>query len=169
MTALFPNGFTADPATVGAYKEPLTEPIVASEIKIEDSTGSKAGLKGNGAVFPGADEYHGPDIKKALTALNEQIRSDSSNAGYFYQRAKIFQKLMKVDDAIRDYDTAISLEPNKSQFYVGKASLFYQLGKPMMVESILQKARSADPTVPSVVKFAAEPYPKSFKWSGNDN
>jgi tetratricopeptide (TPR) repeat protein len=169
MTALFPNGFTADPATVGTYKEPLTEPIVASEIKIENSPGSKTGLKGNGAVFPGADEYHGPDIKKALTALNEQIRSDSSNAGYFYQRAKIYQKLMKVDDAIRDYDTAISLEPNKSQFYVGKASLFYQLGKPMMVESILQKARSADPTVPSVVKFAAEPYPKSFKWSGNDN
>jgi len=167
MTALYPNGFNDDPSTVGAYNEPLTEPVVASEIKIED--GLKGGLKASGGVFPGADEYHGPDMKKALAGLNEQIRSDSSNAAYFYQRAKILQKMMKVDDAIRDYDTAISLEPNKAQFYVGKASVFYQLGKPMMVESILQKARSADPTVPAVVKFATEPYPKSFKWSGNDN
>lgn len=165
MAALYPNGFSDDPATIGPYSEPLNEPIVASEIKIDEPKAAK----GVAASFPGSDEYHGPDIKKALAGLNEQIRGDSSNAAYFYQRAKIYQKLMKVDDAIRDYDTAISLEPNKAQFYVGKASLFFQLNKPMMVDSILQKARSADPTVPAAIKFAAAPYPKSFKWSGGDN
>ena len=163
MTALYPNGFTEDPASLAAYQEPLSEPVVVNELKVDTDK-----VAGAGAIFPGADEYHGPDIHKALAALNEQIRGDSTNSAYFYQRAKIYQKLMKVDDSIRDYDTAISLEPNRAQFYVGKASLFFQLGKQMMVDSLLQKARSADPTVPKTVKFACEPYPSSFKWSGGN-
>ncbi len=155
MDALYPNGFTDDPSTtIAEYKEPLSEPIVVSQ-------------KSDGGVFPGADEYHGPNIKASLKGLNEQIRSDSTNSAYFYQRAKVFQKMMKVDDAIRDYNTAINLEPNRAQYYVGKASLFYQLGKPMKVEATIQKARSVDPTVPREIKFAVEPYPATFKWSGD--
>lgn len=153
MNALYPNGLTDDSSTIAAYKEPLAEPIVASKVF-------------DGGVFPGADEYHGPDIKASLKALNEQIRGDSTNSAYFYQRAKVYQKMMRVEDAIRDYNTAINLEPNRAQFYVGKASLFYQLGKPMKVEATLAKARSVDPTVPRAIKFAVEPYPSTFKWSG---
>lgn len=165
MDSLYPNGYIEDLSTLGDYKEPLTEPSWLSEVKKDNQIIVQSQPSG---VFPGADEYHGPDIKASLTALNEQIRSDSTNSAYFYQRAKVFQKMMKVDNAIRDYDTAISLEPNRAQYYVGKASLFYQLGKTMKVEELIQKARSVDPTVPRKIKFAVEPYPASFKWSGNE-
>ncbi|MDX2105560.1 MAG: tetratricopeptide repeat protein [Candidatus Melainabacteria bacterium] len=165
MDALYPNGYTEDLSTLGDYKEPLTDPNWLSEVKGSEQVVPRREIAG---VFPGADEYHGPDAKASLAALNEQIRGDSTNSAYFYQRAKVFQKLMKVDNAIRDYDTAISLEPNRAQYYVGKASLFFQLNKPMKVDSILQKARSVDPTVPHKIKFAVEPYPATFKWTGND-
>lgn len=161
MNALYPNGFTDNPSTLSEYKEPLSERHLISD-------GQNITLR-DGGVFPGADEYHGPDIKASLTALNDQIRSDSTNSAYYYQRAKVFQKMMKVENAIRDYNTAISLEPNRAQYYVGKASLYQQLGKQMKVDALVQKARSVDPTVPHVIKFAVEPYPASFKWTGTDD
>lgn len=165
MDAVYPVGYVEDLSTLGDYKEPLTDPNWLIEDKSKNQKVPQRAMEG---PFPGADEYHGPDAKASLAALNEQIRSDSTNSAYFYQRAKVFQKLMKVDNAIRDYDTAISLEPNRAQYYVGKASLFQQLGKQMKVDALLQTAHSVDPTVPRKVKFAVEPYPASFKWTGND-
>jgi tetratricopeptide (TPR) repeat protein len=167
MNALYPNGFTEDPSTITSYNEPLQEPSIVNEIKA--SNDSNVIRRNPGGIFPGADEYHGPDIKASLASLNEQIRGDSTNSAYYYQRAKVYQKMMRPTDSFRDYDTAISLEPNRAQFYVGKASLFYQLGKPMQVESTIQKARSVDPTVPKEIKFAVQPYPANFKWSGSEN
>ncbi len=168
MNALYPNGFTADPSTIASYNEPLQEPSIISEVKIRDEQ-KVTTPRYPGGIFPGADEYHGPDIKASLASLNEQIRGDSTNSAYYYQRAKVYQKMMRPTDSFRDYNTAISLEPNRAQFYVGKASLFYQLGKPMQVESTIQKARSVDPTVPKEIKFAVQPYPANFKWSGSEN
>lgn len=168
MNALYPNGFSDDPSTIASYNEPLQEPSILSEVKTRDEQ-KVTTPRYPGGIFPGADEYHGPDIKASLASLNKQIRGDSSNSAYYYQRAKVYQKMMRPTDSFRDYDTAISLEPNRAQFYVGKASLFYQLGKPMQVEATIQKARSVDPTVPPVIKFAVEPYPSTFKWSGSEN
>lgn len=80
--------------------------------------------------------YQRPGVVKRCT---EAIHQDERNAEYFYLRAKAFQKLAKVNDAYRDYSRAIDIDPNVAKYYIGRASLFRQLNKPLLVDATTRK------------------------------
>lgn len=120
-----------------------------------------------GTAVPGSGEFEG-DAHKAIADLNELIRNGNATGANYYKRAKALQKLGRVDDSLKDYERAISLDPQKSQYYIGRASLFFQLKKPLMVEAEIARARAVDPDVPAKVHFDLPRYDDSVKWSAGD-
>lgn len=115
---------------------------------------------------PGSQPLDG-DPETVIKRCTEAIRQDDSNAEYFYMRAKAYQKLSKVNDAYRDYSEAIRIGPNVAKYYIGRASMFYQLNKPLLVDADVKRAQSMDQLMPHVVHFGGDPYPPSVRWSGD--
>jgi len=129
--------------------------------------GMDAVANSNEPAVPGSGEFQG-DARKALLDLNEVIRNDPNNPTSYYKRAKALQKLGRVDDALKDYDQAIARDPQKSQYYIGRASVFFQLSKPLLVEGEIARARAVDPEVPAKVRFELPKYGDTVKWSTGD-
>jgi tetratricopeptide (TPR) repeat protein len=98
--------------------------------------------------------------------VTEAIRQDATNPDYYYMRAKAEQKLQDVNKAYADYSEAIRLFP-KAEYYVGRASLFYQLDKPLLVDADVRSAIATDPTTPRTIHFGGDKFPASVHWDGD--
>ncbi len=107
------------------------------------------------------------DAETVIKRCTEALRMDESNAEYYYLRAKAYQKLAKVDKAYDDYCQAIRLGQAVSKYYIGRASLFYQLNKPLLVDADVKSAQSMDRDLPHKIHFGGTLYPSSVKWSGD--
>lgn len=117
-----------------------------------------------GAV-PGSQPMKG-DPKKTIEEVTEAIRMDATNPDYYYIRAKAYQALQDANKAFDDYNEAIRLWP-KAKYYVGRASLFYQLNKPMLVKADIRSAIAMDPTTPKDIRFGGDKYPASVQWDAD--
>jgi tetratricopeptide (TPR) repeat protein len=106
------------------------------------------------------------DAQKILRDTTEAIRQDSTNPELYYMRAKAYQKLQDANKAYDDYSEAIRLFP-EAKYYVGRASLFYQLNKPLLVEADVKAAIATDPTTPRNIHFGGDKYPDNVRWAGD--
>jgi tetratricopeptide (TPR) repeat protein len=114
---------------------------------------------------PGSHPLKG-DAETVVKRCTEAIQQDDRNAEYFYLRAKAFQKLARVNDAYRDFSRAISIDPNVAKYYIGRASMFYQLNKPLLVDADVKRAQGINQELPHIIHFGGDLYPSTVKWSG---
>jgi tetratricopeptide (TPR) repeat protein len=122
--------------------------------------------RGDFGPAPGTREFKG-DAEKTVKSMSEAIDNDSSNPENYYRRAKAYQKLMNVGKAMTDYNAAILWGPNVSKYYLGRASLFHQLGKTSLVDADIERARRCDPDLPEKITFQGEPFPRSVQRSAS--
>jgi len=54
------------------------------------------------------------DFDKALADWDQVIRLYPDSAWYYYRRGLVYEELGKINDAIRDFETAISLSSDQS-------------------------------------------------------
>jgi tetratricopeptide (TPR) repeat protein len=171
MDGLYPNGLSAaEKASAAAPEMVEVTPSGASKpisVKSEGKRDGAAAVKLTDNTIAGAGEFQG-NAQKAVTNLTEVLRGNQNNAETYYKRGKAYQKLGKVDNALRDYASAIERDPQKSQYYIGRASVFYQLGKTDLCQTEIGRARSVDPDVPATVEFNLPKYPATVRWNGGD-
>lgn len=74
----------------------------------------KAGSR-NVDVFEGIGTIYGSkgDYKNALAYLNRAIELDPGKGSAYYNRALILSNMDMIEEAIKDYNTALSYQPNK--------------------------------------------------------
>ncbi len=99
-------------------------------------------------------------INEAITTINQAIGQYPSDHRAWAQRAKIYQTIKgympeaeKV--AIGDWQRAIKLDPNNSDYYQSLASI-YQVNGIKIAIFYLQKAVETNPTDPNLLKQLAE-------------
>lgn len=56
--------------------------------------------------------YQSGNYEEALIAFNKVISVDAKNAEAWYLRGKSLILLLEIDDGIKSFDTALSIEPN---------------------------------------------------------
>ncbi len=125
----------------------------------DPNRGEIGSLAGTG-VFEG-------DAKKAIIDYNQALGLDPTNGEYYFRRAKAYQKLEKVNEAMGDFEHAIAQSPNKARYYLGRASLFYQLGKTVLLQADIESARNCDPDLPTKIHFNVPPLPPNVRWAGD--
>lgn len=116
--------------------------------------------RGEFGALPGTRQFGG-NPQKRIENMNEAIASDARNPENFFKRAKAYQKLMDVGKAISDYNEAIRLGPNQFKYYLGRASLFHQLGKTALVQADIEQARRCNPDLPQKISFQGQQFPQS--------
>jgi tetratricopeptide (TPR) repeat protein len=122
--------------------------------------------RGEFGPIPGTREFRG-DVEQAVTRMNEAIKNDETNPENYFRRAKAYQKMMNVGRAMTDYNDAIRWGPNESKYYIGRASLFHQLGKSYLVQADIERARRCNPDLPEKITFQGEPFPPSVRRSAS--
>ena len=59
----------------------------------------------------GIKHYDEDDFDTAVTEFTEVIRLDPNNADAYVASGDVYKKLGRSDEAVRDYETALSLDP----------------------------------------------------------
>jgi len=123
-------------------------------------------MRGEFGLLSGAGGFPG-DAKQAILDYSQAIKLDPTNAEYYYRRAKAFQKLRKVNDAMGDFNHAILQDPQQGKYYIGRASLYFQLGKQILMDADIVAARNCNPDLPAVIHFNLEKLPPGTQWAGD--
>lgn len=106
------------------------------------------------------------DPEKVIKETTEALRINYMDPELYFKRAKAWQALQQPNKAYADYNEAIRIFP-QAKFYVGRASLFYQLNKPLLVDADVRSAVLADPTTPRKIDFGGDRYPNTVQWDGD--
>jgi tetratricopeptide (TPR) repeat protein len=67
-------------------------------------------------------------LNKALQILNGIISSDVNNFAVYLHRGKVKRELADFQGALEDYDTAVTLLPDRAEVYNNRAKLYYLMG-----------------------------------------
>jgi tetratricopeptide (TPR) repeat protein len=70
------------------------------------------------------------ELQQAMIEVNKFIRKDSTVADYYDLKAEIYRLLQMPDEAMANYDKAISLNPKDFYLYHHRADLYYTLQNP---------------------------------------
>jgi Flp pilus assembly protein TadD len=65
-------------------------------------------------------------VDTALSMINEAIAKDSTNPNFYDTRAKVYTRLNRFDDAIRDEETAISFAEKDDKSYFEQQETGYK-------------------------------------------
>lgn len=64
-----------------------------------------------------AIETHIGNMDEALIYFDSLIQKDDLNSNVFYERAKVYEKMGRLYDAINDYTRSLALDPDKVEIY----------------------------------------------------
>jgi tetratricopeptide (TPR) repeat protein len=81
--------------------------------------------------------YQKKEFEKAVLVLNSAAIKDSSNAVFYYTKGLLYQKLDEYQKAIKAYEQAVNVNPDKVEAYANIASCYYN-----MAVEIEEKARN---------------------------
>jgi tetratricopeptide (TPR) repeat protein len=170
MEKSFPNGLPPEiatlPSPVSVVPLPIGDeaskrPVVISTSNgaMEETTGkarSKA-VRAAKKVDEKFDQIGHDKFKKDVDQYTEALRQDNGNANNYFHRGRAHQYLREYDQALQDFSDAIRLQPQNSQFYLARASIYMLIKKPLLAKADVKSAQSVDPTVPAKVQLDLEP------------
>jgi tetratricopeptide (TPR) repeat protein len=68
----------------------------------------------------GLANYHSQQLEDALLDYKEAIRLNDQSSENFFNRANVFMSQSQFDEAHKDFDRAVELEPTSAKLYHGK-------------------------------------------------
>lgn len=170
MDTSFPNGLTPDiaslPSSVPVVQlpvgdDPSKKPAVISTTNgtLEETTGkaSKRAVKAAKKVDEKFDQVGHDKFKKDVVQYTEALKSDNGNAANYFHRGRAHQYLREYDQALQDFGDAIRLDPQNSQYYLARASIYMLIKKSLLAKADVKSAQSVDPTVPAKVTLDLDP------------
>jgi tetratricopeptide (TPR) repeat protein len=170
MDKSFPTGLTPDiaalPTPVSVVSLPVGDDpskspavITTSNGTLEETTGKtkKKAVKAAKKVDENFDQVGHDKFKKDIDQYTEALKSDNGNASNYFHRGRAHQYLREYDQALQDFSDAIRLNPQNSQFYLARASIYMLIKKPLLAKADVKSAQSVDPTVPAKVLLDLEP------------
>ncbi len=97
--------------------------------------------------------------KPDLIDLQRAAKLAPGNAEYAYRTGRYFSLVaMSPADAARHYQSAVSLDPYKSRYWLGLATAYQVLGETANQTNALERAIESDPKTPDVAWQAANLY-----------
>ena len=91
------------------------------------------------------------NLEKALSYLNECLKSDSTIAGYYLMKGIVLSHLHRENEAIAMYNIAIRINPSDGTNYYNRGFSFANLGKKEEAESSFLKSIEVKPNNPSAL------------------
>lgn len=83
--------------------------------------------------------------EQILNILDIKIEKDSKNADLYYDRAKIYMEMGRVNEAISDLNHAVMLKNDKKEYYLMLGDAHFANGNVEKSYDALQKALNLDP------------------------
>ena len=170
MDKSFPNGLTPDiaalPSAVPIVQLPVgddpnkkPEVITTTNGTLEETTGktSKKAVKAAKKVDEKFDQIGHDKFKRDIDQYTEALKTDNGNAANYFHRGRAHQYLREYDQSLQDFSDAIRLNPQNSQYYLARASIYMLIKKPLLAKADVKSAQSVDPTVPARVTLDLEP------------
>lgn len=85
-------------------------------------------------------------FEEALVGANEVLALDNTEPAYFYNRALIYQKLGRIEEAAAEVDKFLELNPEPDEDHLSLAvDLFIKIGRNEDAEKALSMLQSVDP------------------------
>ena len=66
-----------------------------------------------------------------------------------------------------DFNHAILQDPQQAKYYIGRASLYYQLGRTVLMDADIVAARNCNPDLPTDIHFNLTKLPPGTEWAGD--
>ena len=85
------------------------------------------------------------ELKAAVNCFEQAIRTDPDWAAPWFERGQTFEKGGVLADAGKDYEKAISLEPDNAPALAALASLHARQGRPDLARALAEHARKIEP------------------------
>ena len=104
--------------------------------------------------LPKADQPIAKPDPKDLALIDQysdQIKKGSNDAMYYYERARIYQKLKQYNSAILDYDVAIKLTPDSANAYFSRGLTYYEESRIKEALSDFDTAVKLNPKDPHIL------------------
>ena len=80
------------------------------------------------------------DYEEALVAYNTSLTYDTESALTYAYRGLVFYQLGRADDAMRDFEHALILNPDEKRAWIGKASIYIDTEEYMLAEQAADRA-----------------------------
>ena len=93
-------------------------------------------------------------LDEALGLVTKAIESSPRTAAYYDTRGQINLRLKKYDNALKDFDQALILEPDMTDSMVGKAEALNRAGKKDKAAEMLRYIDSVMSRNPSLSPYA---------------
>ncbi|HMU44059.1 MAG TPA: tetratricopeptide repeat protein [Ignavibacteriaceae bacterium] len=90
----------------------------------------------------GFDKFRQGDMNGALQDQNKAIELDNNNYKAFHERAVIKVNQKNYVEAIKDFESAIRLNPNDSEYYFGLGYAYVEYGDKKTAKQFFEKAHS---------------------------
>ncbi len=123
-----------------------------------ESAYREALLRGDATYSPNAMAFllltQDKSLDEALALATKAIAASPRTAAYFDTRGQINLRLKKFDDAIKDFDQALILQPEAIDSMVGKADALSQAGKKDKAAELLRYIDSVMARQPELSSFA---------------
>jgi tetratricopeptide (TPR) repeat protein len=92
--------------------------------KSSDSSDGQKASKGTESSVPA--RYHRDSLQARLEGLNDRIKDDPQNGELYYERAKVKERLGRMDAALDDMDRALRIDSTRSDFHHRKGELHFR-------------------------------------------
>lgn len=105
-----------------------------------------------------SSSYEPIPASKELSELNERLKTDSSNAGLFYERAKCYMDIHDYNAALIDMSRVMRLDSTKPQYYITISDLYLYANLTGRSKTALEKCLALDPKNTAAMLRLAELY-----------
>jgi len=89
--------------------------------------------------------YQEKQFDKAAAAYGKSLALDSTQPNRYYNLGLSLESAGKPDEAIKNFETAISLEPSSVKYYISLSNIYIKTNNGIKAREVLQKAKAIDP------------------------
>ena len=89
--------------------------------------------------------YQNKQFDKAAAAYQKSLALDSTQPNRYYNLGLSLESAGKPDEAIKNFETAISLEPSSVKYYISLSNIYLKTNHGPKAREVLLKARELEP------------------------
>ncbi|MCD4774021.1 MAG: tetratricopeptide repeat protein [Bacteroidales bacterium] len=111
--------------------------------------------------------------KNELILLSEKINKDSTDAKLFDQRAQVYLKNNKINQALSDINQALQIDDSNAGYFITLSDIYLKMGEAGKCNNALNKALNLDPkNIKALLKsgelnYLVKNYKKTFELLNN--
>lgn len=107
-----------------------------------------AQVTGNNMYDNAYRNYTAGNFEEAIKYYTEYLKSNTTSDRAFYERGMCYESVRRIDDALRDYNSAINIKPFYSLYFISRGYAYIKNGLPLNALDDFTTAIRNDPSNP---------------------